>query len=639
MGWKLTSGERGNVVAFDAVVASGEKLRVFATSVDGSLLDEPTWRSRHRLISRWGWTLTAATLVITLIQRSGGGEWLFAPLLASFVALASVKRLGRRPRELAITAAFAFAQIFISRYIGNLFLGPIDVIILTFYQDWVPIAAACCAAILLVILAAIDPSFYSANVAFQREVPIVGMIYRSSVVIGAAALALVVWRSGTQLARDQLTGLLSRAGAERVLDREIARGHCPAVWVCDIDNFKMVNAELGSDAGDRLLRHVASQLQRVAQSLPSACSCSRLGGDTFLIALHHQADQATLRSFAERIEAQATVPAIGLAAHDIPVRLSIGAATSLPGESTQALLLVATRSMREAKSRGHSRVVVNQRNDRNSIPAGGLLIAELYRACERDELELHFQPIVTLTDGRPVGAEALVRWNHPDRGLVWPGSFLPTAERDSALMALITDTLFRDFLHITTSLRERNGRDWLPYGFSFNLAPICLHDPTLTASMTAHLTSAGMVNAERLIELEVTEGALLDLEEGAPEILAALRNLGFRIALDDFGTGYSSLAQLPNLPLDTVKIDKSFVAGMERSPTDLAVVQAVADIASSAQLQIVAEGIETPAQRDQLLTVRPEILAQGWLYSRSLPLTDFETWVTERQLALHHLEA
>ena len=619
-------------MAFNAIAAFSERVRVFGTSVDGSLLDEPTWCARQRRISQWGWTQTAASLVITVLDRSSG-EWLFPPVLVVLLVLANVERIGRRPRELAITAAFLVEQMFVSRYIGNLLLGPVDIIILTFYQDWVPIAAGCVGGLLMVIVAAIDPAFFATNAGFEREVPLVGMSYRTSTVIVAAGLALVVWRSGTQLARDQLTGLLSRAGAERVLAREITHGRRPAVWVCDIDKFRMVNAELGSAAGDVLLRHVALQLERVARSLPGAWLCSRLGADTFLVALLHQPDLAALQSFADRIEADATVPAIGLAAHDIPVRLSIGAATAVAGESAQALIRVAEHSMREAKSRGRSRVVVNHRNDRLSAPAGALLTAELYRACDREEFELHFQPIVTLEDGLPVGAEALVRWNHPDRGLIWPGSFIGAAERDSALMAVITDTLFRDFLRATSDLLSRHGRDWLSHGFSFNLAPICLQDPTLTASLTNQLAHVGMDSAEQLFELEVTEGALMELEHGAPEILAGLRNLGFRIGLDDFGTGYSSLAQLPNLPLDTVKIDKTFVAAIERSPTDRAVIQAVTDIASSAELQIVAEGVETPAQRDQLLAICPDILAQGWLYCRSLPVQQFEAWVTQRQRA------
>jgi diguanylate cyclase len=226
-----------------------------------------------------------------------------------------------------------------------------------------------------------------------------------------------------------------------------------------------------------------------------------------------------------------------------------------------------------------------------------------------------------------------VRWNHPDRGLVWPGEFLPEAEQDSALMAVISRTVGSQFLSIVAAFTDLHGSGWLPHGFNVNLAAIRLRDPTLSPGLIADLERSGLRTRDVRITLEVTEGALMDIEYGVPEVLAGLRGAGYQIALDDFGTGHSSLAHLRDFPLDIVKLDKSFVQAMGHSPIDHAVVQAVADIASASGLKVVAEGVETPAQRDMLLAIKPDILAQGWLYARSMPVDEFEEWVQERKRA------
>jgi diguanylate cyclase (GGDEF)-like protein len=617
-----------------------QQIRAFAASVDGSLLDDATWHRRHRWISALAWLMTAFGLVFTTFDHHGGGEWVYPALMGGCIAAAGWARLGRRGRELAVTTAFACFQLYVARYVGNFTLGSVDIIILTFYQDWVPIAFGCCFVLVTILVAAIDPAVYASSAAFEAETPLTGLTLRGLAVLFAAGIALAVWRSGTQLARDQLTGLRSRAGAERILDREIARGRTPAAVVCDIDNFRSLNVQLGSHAGDRLLTHVAAQLRQLCTTLPGGGWLSgRLGADTFLIACHQSPGDAFIESLAHRIEAEAGIPAAGIAIHDVPVRLSVGAAVALPGESAASLIRAASQNMRDAKGRGTARVVVAQRADRNVAHQTSMLTLELYRACEHGELTLYLQPIVSLVDGMPIGAEALVRWHHPDRGLLWPGAFLPDAEQDSALMAVVSHTLGERFLEIALDLDRRHGPGWLAHGYCYNLAPVRLRDPTLMASMAAALANVGRTYAERRVELEVTEGALMDIEHGVPEVLAALRQLGFRLALDDFGTGHSSLAHLRDFPLDTVKIDKSFVQSSTRSPTDRAVVQAVADIASAAGLTVVAEGVETPAQRDLLLSVKPDVLAQGWLYAKALPVGEFEAWVRERKRAGGGLKA
>jgi diguanylate cyclase (GGDEF)-like protein len=588
---------------------------------------------RHRRISQYAWALTIGTFIFTAFDERNAEQWLYALGMLAGMCVAQAGQFGRRPRELAIGVVLAVAQTYMLRYVGNFSLGPLDVIILTFYQDWVPIAFVCVFALLTVVWAALDPNFFATAAAFEQEQPVVGMSLRVGVVLLAAGLALAIWRSGTQFARDQLTGMLSRPGAERILDREIARGKRPAVWVCDLDNFRTVNAELGLAAGDQVLKHVARELKRVARALPGHRLCARLGADTFLIASVETPGELMVESFAFTIGREAAVPASGIAAVPVPVRLSVGAATAVPGESASLLIRAAEQNMRDAKGRGQLRVVVDQRGDRTVERAPSLLISEMYRACEANEFELYWQPILSLADGMPVGTEALVRWNHPDRGLLMPGAFLPEAEKDSALMAAVATTLSLQFLRQAFDFSSRHGVGWLAHGYSYNLAAIRLRDPTLVASMMETLAGLGRGSVEGLVQMEVTEGALMDIEHGVPEVLAGIRNLGYRIALDDFGTGHSSLAHLRDFPLNTVKIDKAFVHTIDRSSTDRAVVQAVADIASTSGLAVVAEGVETPIQRDLLLAIKPDILGQGWLYAKAMPVAEFEAWVLGRKQA------
>jgi diguanylate cyclase (GGDEF)-like protein len=551
------------------------------------VLDDTTWRARHRRIAQLGWTLTAFVLIFTVADnRHESVEWIFGPLMVAPMLLAASNGQGRRIRELAVSAVFVTAQIFMSRYVGNVTgLGAILVIVLTFYQDWVPIVFVCAFAIGLVVVAAVDPDVFERNLGFQKEVPLTGMSFRALAVVLAASLAFAIWRHGTQLARDQLTGMLSRTGAERLLERDVEHGRRPAAWVCDIDNFRAVNTELGSAAGDRLLQHVAVELKRVAAKIPGGAFCARLRADTFLIASHETLDDSFVDAFAHRLEAEAGVPAPGIALDDVPVRLSVGAATALPGEAAPDLIRTAERAMSTAKGQGNMRVVVEldapRRRTSSTERAASLLVSEIYRGCENGEFDLFFQPIVSLEDGQPVGAEALARWHHPGRGLLDPGVFMPDAERDSALMAALSRTLGARFASLVSSLVDRRGADWLPYGYAYNLAAIRFRDPTLLDGSSSLLALAGRAHAERKVIIEITEGALMGIAGEVPGILREMRAQGYKLALDDFGVGHSSLAHLRDFPLDTVKIDQSFAQSVERSSSDRAVVQAVSDIAAA----------------------------------------------------------
>ncbi|MGH2836682.1 MAG: diguanylate cyclase domain-containing protein, partial [Solirubrobacteraceae bacterium] len=394
-------------------------------------------------------------------------------------------------------------QLYMSKYVGNFTLGPLAMIVLTFYQDWVPIAVGCVATVAVGLIAFIEPSVLSNDIALAREDPTTGMALRGAAILLAAVLSLAIWRSGTQLARDQLTGMLSRLGAERVLEREIARGRRPAVWVCDVDNFAAVNRQLGPRTGDVLLRHVAKRLQRAAGLLPRGSITARLGGDTFMIAHSDSDDADAVEKFARRIEAEVGASADGPAGEAVPVRLSVGAVIASPGESATHLVRAAERNMRAAKGLGSVRVVVDG-GDRLVDHSRSLLTSELYGACERGELELHIQPVVALADGTPVGGETLARWRHPERGMVYPTEFLPEAEQDSALMAVISNMLGNVFHEIVTDFARRHGPNWLPHGLSYNLAAIRLRDPTLTATLAADFERTGLTGTGARVNVEVT---------------------------------------------------------------------------------------------------------------------------------------
>ena len=306
----------------------------------------------------WGFTVFA--LVFTILDDDGGtAEWMFAPLMAALMLVASSGRLGRRPREVAIAVTFVVTQIFLSRYVGNITgFGAIYIIVLSFYQDWVPIATSCVGALLLLLLAAVDPRFFADDLGFAREDAFTGMGFRTLAVLVAAGLALVVWRSGTQIrARPAHRRALSRPGSSGRSIATSQRGRMPAVWACDIDNFRSVNAELGPAAGDLVLRHVAASSGAWGRASRGGSLCARLGGDNFLLATHDDPGAAFVEEFAHQIKVPVAAdrrprrpdPAVGRSGHRPRGR---DGKRADPGRRA---------GMRKAKVQGNMRVVVEQR--------------------------------------------------------------------------------------------------------------------------------------------------------------------------------------------------------------------------------------------------------------------------------------
>jgi diguanylate cyclase (GGDEF)-like protein len=442
---------------------------------------------------------------------------------------------------------------------------------------------------------------------------------------------------------DALTGLANRALFTDRLEHALARtdrAGTVGVLFVDLDDFKAVNDGAGHAAGDTLLLAVADRLRQV---LRPEDTVARLGGDEFAVLLE-DASGGSARTAAERLVAALAEPfadPAGEAGGSVRVTASVGIATGRPGRHQAAeLVRHADVAMYAAKEAGKGRAAVFTPDMDSAIIGQLRLKAELARAVENGEFVVHYQPTVALGTGRLSGVEALVRWQHPERGLVPPVEFIPLAEQTGLVVDIGR--------HV---LREacRQVRAWHvaypaepPLTVSVNLSARELDEPGLVASVRAALADSGLDPAH--LVLEITESLLLVDLDRTVRTLAELRALGLRLAVDDFGTGYSSLAYLENLPVDILKIDKSFVDRIGGAPADLraadprepgddgrqpVMVSAISQLGHALHLQLVAEGIELPEQADALRDLACQY-GQGYLFSRPLDPSGLEGLLRRR---------
>jgi diguanylate cyclase (GGDEF)-like protein len=423
-----------------------------------------------------------------------------------------------------------------------------------------------------------------------------------------------------QATHDPLTGLANRLMFERVVDAMLGSDRALGVLLFDLDRFKQVNDTLGHAAGDALLRDVGERL-RVA--VPQALCIARLGGDEFTILLTN-ADVASASAAAECAR-EALLNPVELNCVPVSVDASIGIALAPQhGRSCDELLRRADVAMYAAKDGRHGVVVYDPQYDDNDASRLGM-VAELRDAVQKDQLFLHYQPKVSLVDGNAHGrasVEALVRWNHPVRGLVAPDDFIGIAEQTGVIVAL-TDWV------LTRSLTE--CRRWLDSGLDMsiavNISPRVLRDATFPDRL-AEMLATHRVPAARLT-LEITESAIMDDVEHTVDVLWQLRKAGVRLSIDDLGIGQSSLAYLKRLPVHEVKIDKSFVLNMADDQDDDAIVCMVVGLAHRLRLSVVAEGVETVHARERLVEIGCDV-AQGYWYSRPLASADVAPWFAGR---------
>jgi diguanylate cyclase (GGDEF)-like protein/PAS domain S-box-containing protein len=422
-------------------------------------------------------------------------------------------------------------------------------------------------------------------------------------------------------ASDPLTGLANRAALlERI---EGALGRAPgnkagsgsgaiALLVVDLDRFKVVNDSLGHEAGDELLLAVARRIveETVGEDGEDHRLVARIGGDDFAVLLEDGADADHARRLAERLVRALSAP-LALRAGEVVVTASVGVAVAWEAPpSPEAVLRDAEAALHRAKDSGGSRVECCDERLRRSVRRRFETESGLRRALAEGELRLLYQPIRAVADGRLAGVEALVRWQHPRAGLLRPERFIEVAEETGLVVplgAFVLDQACRD------------AASWgPPPGFcvAVNLSARQLVRPGLAEHLAATLEATGL-RAEA-VSLEITESVLMDDAPSALALLRSLKALGVRLSVDDFGTGYSSLRYLRRLPVDCLKIDGSFVHGVDRDPEDAAIVAAVVRLAQSLGLDAIAEGVETVDQLAELdLLGCP--FAQGYLLGRPAP--------------------
>jgi diguanylate cyclase (GGDEF)-like protein len=410
-----------------------------------------------------------------------------------------------------------------------------------------------------------------------------------------------------QAVHDALTGLPNRTLLHRRAERALRGDELGAMLLIDLDRFKEVNDTLGHDYGDELLREVAGRLGRAVRR---GDTLARLGGDEFAVLLDGLPNRGTVAELAGRLQDALREP-IALRGVAVELEASIGVALYPEhGTTVGTLLQRADVAMYEAK-RGHHGVITYSA-DRDPYSADRLgLLAELRRALETDELVLHYQPKVAVRTGELTGVEALVRWQHPTRGLLEPDQFVPLAERTGAVADLTRWVVDR-------ALRQQ--RAWSDAGIDMpvavNLAAANIVDVTLPDAIAELLERHG-VRGDRL-ECEISEHTVMADPVRGGEVLDRLRALGLRLSLDDFGTGRSSLSYLKRLPLDEVKIDRSFVSGMVEDENDAVIVRSTIDLARNLGLSVVAEGVETAEVMEALDALSCDT-AQGYYISRPLP--------------------
>jgi len=421
---------------------------------------------------------------------------------------------------------------------------------------------------------------------------------------------------------DQLTSLPNRTlfhdRVEHALRASARTGHVVALLLMDLDRFKEVNDTLGHHCGDLMLKELASRLKELTRP---GDTVARLGGDEFALLVPDVPHPDMIMTLAERITAALQEPVL---VEGLPLEVEASVGISLypdHGDDVETLLQRADVAMYVAKETKAHYAIYDAHTD-HYRPERLVLVGELRRAIEEGELVLHYQPKATLADGEVRGVEALVRWQHPERGLVPPDVFVPVAEQTGLIRPL---TLFV----VDQALRQ--CREWREQGLDLtvavNVAMRNILDERFPEELAELLERHGL-EAE-ILELELTETSVLADPPRAKAILQRLRETGVKLAVDDFGTGYASLAYLSELPVDEIKIDRSFVTAMDSHEQYARIVRSTIDLGRNLALSVVAEGVETGAVWSKLTELGCDS-AQGYFLARPLPADELTPWLRER---------
>jgi diguanylate cyclase (GGDEF)-like protein len=403
-----------------------------------------------------------------------------------------------------------------------------------------------------------------------------------------------------------------------------------AVLFLDIDQFKLVNDSLGHAAGDELLIAVGLRLR---DALRAGDTVARFGGDEFGLLIEDLEHERDAIAVAEHLAGRFSRPFV-LRGVDHFVTASIGIAVAPEGtEKPQALLRDADAAMYRAKARGQGRYELFDQAMRARAMERLQLENDLRRAVVNCELRLYYQPVVSLKTGATVAFEALLRWQHPGRGLILPTEFIAVAE-ESGLIDSIGRWVLEDACRQAVDWQRRNP-DAAPVGISVNLSARQLAQRDLLEVVAEVLRSSGIDPA--LLSLEITESTLIEDSEGA-EVLTTLQSMGVRLVIDDFGTGYSSLGYLKRFPVDSLKIDRSFVEGLGMEPESAVIVNAIVAMAAALSLDVIAEGVETKRQLEELRGLGCAY-AQGFHFARPAPAGELDYLFARRFPWLDRLDS
>jgi diguanylate cyclase (GGDEF)-like protein/PAS domain S-box-containing protein len=404
---------------------------------------------------------------------------------------------------------------------------------------------------------------------------------------------------------------------EKAIDAARSDKSSVALLLMDLDRFKDINDTFGHQFGDIVLKQVAQRLQ---QQVKPADTVARLGGDEFAVVLATPSDASSVATFARRILTVMEQPFM-IDGHVLEVGGSIGIALyPTHGTDARTLLRRADAAMASAKETNIGYAFHNQEHE-SRTPEQLALVVEMRRAMERNEFQLWYQPKVHLGTGLMTRAEVLIRWQHPKRGLLTPVSFIPIAER-TGLIKSMTDWILD---HTLQQLREWHDAG-APVHVAVNVSAKSLHEQTLPAKVQKALDKWQI--DPRFLKIEITESSIMADPAHALAITSMLQSMGVRLSLDDFGTGYSSLTNLRELPIDELKIDKSFVSGMTASEADMAIVRTMVDLAHGLGKQVCAEGVEDEETWHKLGAMGCD-LAQGYWMCKPLPAPAFLQWLVD----------
>ncbi|HEX3214488.1 MAG TPA: EAL domain-containing protein, partial [Actinomycetota bacterium] len=415
-----------------------------------------------------------------------------------------------------------------------------------------------------------------------------------------------------QAFHDGLTGLANRTLFTERVEHALARkgqGDLAVLFI-DLDDFKHVNDSLGHAAGDQLLVAAARRLQGCLRPTDVA---ARLGGDEFAVLLERVTDTDGAATVAGRVLDTLHQP-FGLNGRTIPIKASLGVATGQPGiDEADELLRNADVAMYAAKAGGKDRYELFRPDMHEDMLQRLELEAELRHVADRDQLVLHYQPIIELVSGRITRVEALVRWDHPAKGLLPPSAFIPLAEEQGLIGPI------GNWVLLQACLQARRWQDQFPdappLSVHVNLSGRQLEEQSLVGEVVRALETSRL--SPRQLTLEITESVLVSDVEAMSARLRELKGLGVLLAIDDFGTGYSSLSYLRRFPIDMLKIDKAFVDGIGQGREDTALAHAIVKLSHTLQLHTVAEGIEQPDQASHLAALGCQD-GQGYLFARPL---------------------